>query len=100
MGQANPEVFVDSPTDRGMPMIRYALLHDFDALNKVELVGMDAWHDLIDKPEAAVTEEERELLDEIAEITVHVDSRFKELQRLYADSPYGQAVRHHLVAHI
>jgi hypothetical protein len=95
-GQADPDLFVDSPTDRGMPMIRYALLHDFDALNKVELVGMDAWHALIDKPEEEVTEADRTLLDQIAGITLDVDARFAELQTLYAITPYGQAVRKQL----
>jgi excinuclease ABC subunit A len=97
-GQADPDLFVDSPTDRGMPMIRYALLHDFDALNKVELVGMDAWHELIDKPEEAVTEEDKKLLDEIADLTVQVDTRFDDLRALYAAVPYSQTVQKQLLA--
>jgi len=92
-GEADPDDFGDSPDDRGMPPIRYALLHDFDALNKVELVGFDAWHTLIDKPEDEVTGAERGLLDEITELTVAVDSRFDDLQALYRASPYGQAVQ-------
>lgn len=95
-GQADPDQFVDSPTDRGLAMIRYALLHDFDALNKVELVGMDAWHELIDKPEAAITAADRQLLDEIAQMTVNADSHFAELQELYRATPYGQAVQQRL----
>jgi hypothetical protein len=91
-GQADPEIFVDSPTDRGMPMIRYALLHDFDALNKAELSGMDSWHELISKPEEAVTEADRRLLDEIAERTVRVDTQFQELRALYGATAYGRAV--------
>jgi hypothetical protein len=95
-GRADPETFVDSPTDRGMAPIRYALLHDFDALNKVELVGADAWHELITKPEEDISEADRELLDQIAEITIHVDTRFQELQALYAATSYGQAVQKQL----
>jgi excinuclease ABC subunit A len=95
-GEADPNEYGDSPTDRGMAPIRYALLHDFDALNKVELVGMDAWHELIDKPEELVTEEEKRLLDEIAAATLHVDIRFHDLQNLYATTAYGQAVQHRL----
>jgi len=91
--KANPEEFGDSPDDIGMPPIRYALLHDFDALNKVELVGFDAWHNLINKPEKEVTEDDRELLDEIAEITTHVESRFNDLQTLYQRTAYGQTVQ-------
>jgi excinuclease ABC subunit A len=94
--KANPEEFGDSPDDRGMPPIRYALLHDFDALNKVELIGFDTFHNLINKPEHEVTESERKLLDEIAEITTHVDSRFDDLQTLYQTTSYGQAIQSHL----
>ena len=95
-GQADPDIFVDSPTDRGMPMIRYALLHDFDALNKMELVGMDAWHDLIDKPEHELTAADVALLDQIAELTMHVDMRLDAVQELYGQIPYGRAVRERL----
>jgi len=95
-GEADPEKFGDSPDDTGMPPIRYALLHDFDALNKVELVGFDTFHNLINKPEHEVTEGERKLLDEIAEITTLVDSRFDDLQTLYQTTPYSQAVQSQL----
>jgi len=95
-GKADPDDFGDSPDDRGMPPIRYALLHDLDALNKVELVGFDAWHALIDKPEDMVTGDERRLLDEIAELTTHVDSRFDDLQALYRTTSYGRAVQERL----
>lgn len=92
-GQADPDRFVDSPTDRGMPMIRYALLHDFDALNKMELVGTNAWHHLIDKPEHELTDTDAALLDQIAELTTHVDARLDEVHELYEQIPYGRAVR-------
>src|SRR5688572_5649394 len=100
MGQADPETFVDSPTDRGMPIIRYALLHDFDALNKAELSGTDSWHELISKPEEEVTEEERKLLDEIAERTIWVDAQLQALQALYRATPYGQAVQRQLAIQV
>lgn len=91
-GAADPEQYGDSETDLGMPMIRYALLHDFDALNQVELVGFDAWCDLIDKPEEEVTEEEWQFLDEVAELTLNVDDRFTELQNFYNTSAYGRTI--------
>lgn len=95
-GEADPEEFGDSLTDRGWPPIRYALLGDFDALNKVELIGPDAWHPLIDKPESDVTEEDRALLDDIAALTVDVDARSDELHALYQRAPYAQEVRRRL----
>jgi predicted Zn-dependent peptidase len=69
------------------------LLQDFDYLNKNELVGFDAWHELISKPENEVTEEDKRLLDEIAEMTCHIDSRFNALRNLYQKTPYGQTIQ-------
>jgi hypothetical protein len=89
----NHQEFGDSPDDLGMAPIRYALLQDFDYLNKNELVGFDAWHELISKPEEEVTEQDKHLLDEIAEMTFHVDSQFKALRNLYKKTPYGQAIQ-------
>jgi excinuclease ABC subunit A len=96
-GQADPVEFGDSPSDLGMPPIRYALLHDFDALNKVELVGFDTWHDLIDKPELDLTLDELAFLDEVARVTSNVDARFRDLQALYQTSAYGQVTQRQLV---
>ncbi len=95
-GQADAIEFGDSPDDLGMPPIRYALLQDFDALNKVETVGFDTWHELIDKPEPELTEDELALLDKVAIVTTNVDSRFTDLQRLYQASGYGKAVQSQL----
>lgn len=95
-GQADPEAFGDSLTDRGWAPIRYALLGDFDALNKAELIGPDAWHPLIDKLEGEVTEEDRVLLDDIAVLTIAVDARFDDLRRLYRLAPYAREVERRL----
>jgi hypothetical protein len=76
-----------------MAPIRYALLHDFDYLNKNELVGFDAWHELINKPENEVTDQDKHLLDTIAQVTCHADSQFKALRNLYEKTPYGQAIQ-------
>jgi excinuclease ABC subunit A len=95
-GKADPKEFGDSPDDLGLPPIRYALLQDFDYLNKNELVGFDAWHSLINKPENEVTEEEKALLDKVAEMTNHVDSNFNGLRELYQTTSYGQTVQSRL----
>ena len=91
--QADPVEFGDSPDDLGMPPIRYALLHDFDALNKVETVGFDSWHELIDKPQPELTGDELAFLDEVAGATMNVDAQFSDLQSLYQASAYGKAVQ-------
>jgi excinuclease ABC subunit A len=95
-GKAEPQEFGDSPDDLGLPPIRYALLQDFDYLNKNELVGFDSWHSLINKPESEVTEEEKALLDEIAEKTNHVDFNFNRLRELYQTTSYGQTIQSRL----
>jgi len=97
-GKASPQEFGDSPEDLGLLPIRYALLQDFDYLNKNELVGFDAWHELISKPETEVTEEDRLLLDEIAEMTCHVGSQFNAFRNLYQRTPYGQAIQSRLAS--
>jgi excinuclease ABC subunit A len=96
--KANPQEFGDSPDDLGFPPIRYALLHDFDYLNKNELVGFDAWHTPINKPEDEVSEDEKTLLDEIAELTNHVDSNFSSLRELYQATSYGQTVQSRILS--
>jgi len=95
-GKVNHQEFGDSPDDLGMAPIRYALLQDFDYLNKNELVGFDAWHELISKPEEEVTEHDKHLLDEIAEMTFHVDSNFNCLKEVYQTTSYGQTVQNRL----
>jgi excinuclease ABC subunit A len=96
VGKADPQEFGDSPDDLGMAPIRYALLQDFDYLNKNELVGFDAWHSLINKPESEVTEEEKELLDRVAEVTNHVDSDFNGLREQYQTTSYGRTIQSRL----
>ncbi len=98
-GELDPDGFGDSDTDIGMPPIRYALLHDFAALNNLELLGNDDWGELITKPDAALTNDDLALLDRIALLTTQVDARFDELLSLFEESDYGRTV-HEQVARI
>ena len=91
-GAFDPQRFGDAPDDKGMAPIRYALLHDFDALNKVEVVGFDAWHPLIDKPDSKLTSEDYVFLDEVADLTLRVDRNFHALRDFYVASNYGQTM--------
>jgi len=99
-GECDPQDFGDSDVDRGMPPIRYALLHDFAYLNNCEVLGCDDWGELISKPEAELTSTDLALLDQIAELTTHVDTRFDELRQLFIESTYGQAMREQIAIHI
>ena len=65
-------------------MIRYALLHDLDALNKMELLGCDAWCPLLEKVETAVTPTEYTLLNHIAQLTTQPDKNHQQLRQFYA----------------
>lgn len=97
-GELDPQDFGDSDTDRGMPPIRYALLHDFAYLNKCEVLGCDAWGELISKPEAELTEADLALLDQIAMLTTQPDIHFDELRALFPQTSYGQAVHAQVAA--
>ena len=92
-GEVDANTFGDSPQDIGMPPIRYALLHDFDALNRFELLGDDTWGDPIEKLEADLTPAELRLLDKIARLTSDADARFASLTALHTRSNYGKQVR-------
>jgi hypothetical protein len=97
-GELDPNRFGDSDTDIGMPPIRYALLQDFAYLNKYELLGNDDWGELLTKPEADLTGDDIVLLDRIADLTMHVDTRFEELRTLFAQTAYGQTVQTQMAA--
>ncbi len=92
-GQIDPDGFGDSPEDTGFPAIRYALLHDFDALNKFEVLGCDAWGDLIEKPEAELSAADLDFLDEVARATADPAAAFDAMTALHAQSEYGKQVR-------
>ncbi|MCY4466774.1 MAG: transglutaminase-like domain-containing protein [Chloroflexi bacterium] len=92
-GAIDAERYGDSPADKGLAPIRYALLHDFDALNGFEVCGNDAWGALIEKPQEQLDDCDWRFLDRVAELCVDVDSAFARLRRLHAQSAYGKQVR-------
>lgn len=91
--QLDSNQFGDSDTEVGMPLIRYALLHDFDALVKLEVLGCDAWGSLIEKPEAALTPDDLAYLDQVAVLTIQPDANLDALIQLHSTSDYGKEVR-------
>ncbi|MBA2287319.1 MAG: transglutaminase domain-containing protein [Ktedonobacteraceae bacterium] len=99
-GELDPQDFGDSDIDRGMPPIRYALLHDFAYLNKCEVLGCDAWGELISKPEAELTRADLALLDQIAVLTTQVDTHFEELRVLFAQTDYGRVVHEQIAVRV
>lgn len=97
-GAWDPLRFADSPTDRGMPPIRYALLHDFLALAKLETLGCDDWGELITKPEENLTAGDLAFLDRVAALTAAPDEHVEAIRELVAASAYGCAVQARLAA--
>lgn len=91
-GEVDPSDFRCGP-HRGMPEIRLTVLQELDSLNRVELLSNDAWHELMTKPDAELTDGELALLDRMAELTTSVDERFEELRGLYEGMAYARAVR-------
>jgi excinuclease ABC subunit A len=72
---------------KGFPCIRGSLLHDLQALNKLELTPMDYWDRLSIMPEHELSVEDKALLDRTAELTGQVDDHFAEVQALFESMP-------------
>ncbi len=85
-GQVKSTMFRFNGHWKGFPCIRGNLLHDFEALNRVELTPNDAWDRLAQQPERELSVEDKALLDRIAELTLDDDAH-AERQRLFADMP-------------
>jgi excinuclease ABC subunit A len=95
-GQARPGFFRFNGKWKGMPCIRGNMLHDFQAVNRLELTVFDYWDDLSLKSETNLTVEDKALLDQIAALTVDVDGRFDELVGLFDDLPRTRQIRSRL----
>jgi excinuclease ABC subunit A len=72
---------------RGMPCIRGNLLHDFGALNKIELGVFDYWDDLIRKDDAKLTPDDKALLDRFAELSLDADQNHDAIRQLFDQLP-------------
>jgi excinuclease ABC subunit A len=77
---------------KGFPCIRGNLLHDLDALNKIELTPSDAWDHFDIKPEHELTVEDKALLDQAAGLTAAVDEHFAEMQAMFQNMPRTKTI--------
>jgi len=93
LGEVSPTYFRYSERWKGFPCIRGNLLHDFQALNKLELRIFDYFDDLHRKPEQQLTVEDKALLDRIAELTVRPDEEFEALRLLFEELPRTHQIR-------
>jgi hypothetical protein len=90
-GQADPDRFGLAPdTGRGEWYIQNQLVRDLAALNKVEMLGWDAWGLGDREPQAVPAKADLDLLDRIAALTLTVNNG---LDRLYALYQYNDRLR-------
>jgi excinuclease ABC subunit A len=95
-GDMDIKLFRHNAHWRGWPMLRGNLLHDFQALNNLEMGLFDYWDDLHAKPESAMTTSDRALLDRIAEVTLNPDETFEEMRTLFEELPRTRVIRSRL----
>ncbi len=86
-GNVRPEIFRYSGRWKGFPCIRGNLLHDFQALNRLELGLFDYWDDLHGKPESEMTVDDKTQLDRIAKLTIDPQANFEALRTLFDEMP-------------
>ncbi len=86
-GKEKSTFFRHSERWKGMPCIRGNMLHDFQALNRMELGLMDYWDELSYKRENKLNVEDKALLDKIAELTVSPDEHFEEMREFFDGLP-------------
>jgi len=81
---------------KGMPCIRGNLMHDFHALNKVELSPFDVWDSLSTRAETRLSVEDKATLDQMAELTISPDENLAAIQALFNELPSTQEVQSRL----
>jgi excinuclease ABC subunit A len=91
-GKVKSTLFRYSKRWKGFPCIRGNLLHDFQALNRLEMRIFDYFDDLHRKPEHKLTLEDKALLDQIARLTCDPQANFEPLRSLFDELPRTRQV--------
>ncbi len=86
-GKVRSDLFRFNTQWKGFPCIRGNLLHDFQALNKLELGVFDYWDDLHTKADRSLTVDEKRLLDHIADLTNDPDANFDQIRTMFQTMP-------------
>jgi len=92
-GKVRSDLFRYSGRWKGFPCIRGNLLHDFQALNRLELALFDYWDELHYKPETHMTVEDKTVLDQIAALTIDPEVTFEEMRTYFDRMPRTQRIR-------
>lgn len=95
-GEIKPDHYRANRRWKGWPCLRGNLLHDFQALNKTELMLWDYWDELSQKPEGEVNAQDRSLLDHIAALTLQPEETFAEMRSCFEALPRTRVIRSRL----
>ncbi len=80
----------------GWPLLRGNLLHDFQALNGLEMSLFDYLDDLHQKPQAQLTAADYAILDQVAETILEPENNFEDIRKLFEEMPRTKIIRSHL----
>jgi len=83
-GRANPDLFGLSlvPNLHGLWFVLGNVLRDLASLNRVEMLPWDVWG-IMTMDDASITDEQKQLVDRIAALTLAGDEAFPEIRRIY-----------------
>jgi len=95
-GEADSQLFRVNKRWFGWPVLRGNLLHDFQALNNLEMGLFDYWDELHIKPESAMTARDKAVLDQVAQVCLHPDETFDEMRTLFEEMPRTRVIRSRL----
>jgi excinuclease ABC subunit A len=80
----------------GWPLLRGNLLHDFQALNGLEMSLFDYLDELHLKPQNKLTAADYAILDQVAETILKPDENFEAFRNLFEKMPRTHILRSHL----
>ncbi len=97
-GKQHPEDFGYNKNWKGWHSVKGNLLHDFNCLLGLELLPWDLWTELSIKKYSELSRYEKDLLDEMAALTVNPDVSEKELSGILSRMPseYMEAIQSRL----
>ncbi|MBL6982834.1 MAG: excinuclease ABC subunit UvrA [Anaerolineales bacterium] len=95
-GEADSKLFRVNKRWYGWPTLRGNLLHDFQALNNLEMGLFDYWDELHAKPESEMTSKDKAILDHVAEVCLNPDKNFDEMRDLFEEMPRTRVIRSRL----
>ena len=99
LGENHPEDFGYNKNWKGWHSIKGNLLHDFNSLQGIELLPWDLWTEISTKKFSELDRNEKQLLDEMAELTVNPMVSINDLRNLVHRLPeeYMQSIHSKLV---